>query len=117
MLKLNPRGQLPVLKDEPRLFGRTPEEAGTIMRVICEFQNNAEPQVRKISAAVFDGALAKRMDEITAAVHAVGNEARVIEARLSHCDYPALARWVTRVEALPGYERTYPPHWREHDRT
>ena len=180
MLKLNPRGQLPVLKDgdfvifeslailyyldlkypEPRLFGRTPEEAGTIMRVICEFQNNAEPQVRKISAAVFDGALAKRMDEITAAMHAVGNEARVIEARLSHCDwivgerlsavdvvvfpwikvllralnrdaaaelrsrflplaanYPALARWVTRVEALPGYERTYPPHWREHDRT
>jgi glutathione S-transferase len=27
--------------------------------------------------------------------------------------YPALARWVLRIEALPGYERTYPPHWRE----
>jgi len=27
-------------------------------------------------------------------------------------NYPALARWVKRVEALPGYERTYPPHWR-----
>jgi glutathione S-transferase len=26
--------------------------------------------------------------------------------------YPALAAWVARVEALPGYERTYPPHWR-----
>jgi glutathione S-transferase len=26
--------------------------------------------------------------------------------------YPALAGWLTRVEALPGYERTYPPHWR-----
>jgi glutathione S-transferase len=26
--------------------------------------------------------------------------------------YPALAAWVARVEATPGYERTYPPHWR-----
>jgi glutathione S-transferase len=26
--------------------------------------------------------------------------------------YPALAAWVARIEALPGYERTYPPHWR-----
>jgi glutathione S-transferase len=27
-------------------------------------------------------------------------------------NYPALARWISRVEALPGYDRTYPPHWR-----
>ena len=27
-------------------------------------------------------------------------------------NYPALARWIARIEALPGYERTYPPHWR-----
>ena len=26
--------------------------------------------------------------------------------------FPALATWVTRMEALPGYDRTYPPHWR-----
>ena len=26
--------------------------------------------------------------------------------------YPSIARWLERVEALPGYERTYPPHWR-----
>jgi len=26
--------------------------------------------------------------------------------------YPALGRWTARIEALPGYERTYPPHWR-----
>jgi glutathione S-transferase len=30
---------------------------------------------------------------------------------LSHT-YPHIDRWVKRVEALPGYERTYPPHWR-----
>jgi glutathione S-transferase len=28
-------------------------------------------------------------------------------------NYPALARWIARIESLPGYERTYPPHWRE----
>jgi glutathione S-transferase len=27
-------------------------------------------------------------------------------------NYPALARWIRRIESLPGYERTYPPHWR-----
>ena len=26
--------------------------------------------------------------------------------------YPALASWLARMEALPGYQRTYPPHWR-----
>jgi glutathione S-transferase len=27
--------------------------------------------------------------------------------------YPALESWRQRVTALPGYARTYPPHWRE----
>ena len=26
--------------------------------------------------------------------------------------HPNIRRWMDRVEALPGYERTYPPHWR-----
>lgn len=26
--------------------------------------------------------------------------------------HPNIARWMRRVESLPGYERTYPPHWR-----
>jgi glutathione S-transferase len=26
--------------------------------------------------------------------------------------YPHLAAWVKRIEAIPGYERTYPPHCR-----
>ena len=28
-------------------------------------------------------------------------------------NYPALGRWLARVAALPGYPRTYPPHWRD----
>src|SRR5258708_5971317 len=68
MLKMNPRGRLPVLKDgdyvvfesvamlyyldlkypQKPIFGLNPEEAGVIMRVICEFQAYAEPSLAKI---------------------------------------------------------------------
>jgi glutathione S-transferase len=177
MLALNPRGRVPVLKDgeyvcfeslailyylerkypQPPILGRTPEEAGTIMRVICEYQAYIEPNVTKIARAIFFEKADLGADEITAAMHAVASEARTIEARLSKSDwivgdsysavdmvifpgiqllkralekpqaaalssrfmplevnYPALGRWLARVAAQPGYERTYPPHWREH---
>ncbi len=175
MLALNPRGRVPVLKDgdyvcfeslailyyldlkypQPPIFGRTPEEAGTIMRVICEYQAYIEPRLTSILRAIQFGAADPGSDEITAAMHAVASEARTIEGRLSKSEwivgdscsavdmvifpgiqllrralekpqaaalssrfmpvevnYPALGRWLARVAALPGYERTYPPHWR-----
>jgi glutathione S-transferase len=41
-------------------------------------------------------------------------EARDLSSRFMpvEANYPALGRWLKRVEALPGYEKTYPPHWR-----
>jgi glutathione S-transferase len=27
--------------------------------------------------------------------------------------FPNIANWVQRIEALPNYQRTYPPHWRQ----
>jgi glutathione S-transferase len=176
MLAMNPRGRVPVLRDgdyvcfeslailyyldlkypQPPIFGRSPEEAGTIMRVICEYQAYIEPQATTILRAVFSGKGDLEGDEVTAAMHAVASEARTIEGRLSKSDwivgesysavdmvifpgiqlvkralekpqaralssrfmpievnYPALGRWLARVAAQPGYERTYPPHWRE----
>src|SRR5579859_7800659 len=102
MLKMNPRGRVPVLKDgdyvcfesvailyyldlkypEPPIFGRTPEEAGVIMRVICEYQAYIEPHVVTIVNAVF-GKANLGADEITTAMHHVASEARNIEVRLS----------------------------------
>jgi glutathione S-transferase len=157
ILALNWRGKVPVLKDyvcfeslailyyldlkypDPPIFGRTPEEAGTIMRVICEYQAYIEPHVITILNAVF-GKSHLGADEITEAMHHAASEARTIEARLAKSDwvvgesfsalerpearelasrfmpievhYPALGRWIGRVAALPGYDRTYPPHWR-----
>ena len=176
MLRLNPRGRVPVLKDgdyvvfesvavmyyldekypEPPIFGVSPEEAGVIMRVICEFQAYAEPAVLKIVDAIFADRVAEDIDALTDAMHLVGREARTIEGRLSkeewivgthysaidmvifpwiqvlrralnrasakelgarflpmEQNYPALARWIHRIESLPGYDLTYPPHWRD----
>ena len=175
MLALNPRGRVPVLKDgdyvcfeslailyyldlkypQPPIFGRTPEEAGTIMRVICEYQAYIEPHLQKITRGILFGDADLAGDEITAALHAAASEARTIEGRLSKSEWivgdsfsavdmvifpgiqllkraldkpaaralssrfmpvevnhPALGRWLARVAALPGYERTYPPHWK-----
>jgi glutathione S-transferase len=41
-------------------------------------------------------------------------EARDLSSRFLplQVNYPALSRWIERVEKLPGYEKTYPPHWR-----
>src|ERR1700760_853658 len=103
MLKMNPRGRVPVLKDgdyvvfesvailyyldlkypQPPIFGLSPEEAGVIMRVICEFQAYAEPSVQKIVSAVFADQVAADIDNLTDAMHLVGREARTIEGRLS----------------------------------
>ena len=107
MLALNPRGRVPVLKDgdyvcfeslailyyldlkypQPPLFGHTPEEAGTIMRVISEYDAYIEPRVQCITRAVFFGGADLAGDEVTAAMHAVANEARTIEMRLSKSDW------------------------------
>lgn len=175
MLAMNPRGRVPVLRDgeyvvfeslavlyyldlkypEPPIFGRTPEEAAVIMRVICEFQAYTEDSLMHICNALEKGGADLHGERITDAMHVVAREARTIEQRLSRSDwivgeaysavdmvifpaiqllrralarpearelssrflpieanYPALGRWLARIEALPGYERTVPPHWR-----
>ncbi|HKZ74060.1 MAG TPA: glutathione S-transferase family protein [Steroidobacteraceae bacterium] len=175
IVALNFRGRVPILKDddyvvfeslavlyyldlkypEPPIFGRTPEEAGVIMRVICEFQSYVEDDLMKIVNAFFEKDQPRRPDELARSMHVVAREARSIEMRLAKSDwvvgesfsaadivifpgiqvllraldkpdardlssrflplevnYPAIARWIKRVEALPGYDATFPPHWR-----
>ena len=42
-------------------------------------------------------------------------EAQPLDLRLLPLEktHPALAAWRQRIEALPGYDGAYPPHWRE----
>jgi len=112
MLAMNPRGQLPVLRDndyvvfesvgilyyldrkypDPPLFGRSPEEAGVIMRVICEYQAYAEPSlmqlVRQLLYGLAPSATTEGLQEaMSAAMHRVASEARTIERRLAQSDW------------------------------
>lgn len=108
IVAMNPRGRLPVLKHddyvvfesvavlyyldlkypEPPIFGRTPEEAGVIMRVICEFEAYAQEHLVKITRALFGtGVSEDNVSELTRAMLAVASEARTIEGRLSKGDW------------------------------
>lgn len=176
LLSMNPRGRVPVIKDgdfvcfeslailqyldrkypDPPLFGRTPEECGTINRVICEYEWYAEDHIQKLIYVILFQGVEGHMEEVERAMAHVTSEARTIERRLAasewlvgdhlsaadlvvypgmqmlmraldrreaqelrgrllplEANFPAIAAWTKRVEAIPGYERTYPPHWRE----
>jgi glutathione S-transferase len=176
LVAMNPRGRVPVLKDgdyvvyeslgilhyldrkypERPLFGSTPEEAGTIARVVSEYQWYVEDQIMKIVYAILFQGIEERMEEVTRAIHIVAGEAgridkrleqsswlvgenfsaadivvfpgikqllRALERREAHelrarllpieANFPGIAAWMKRVESLPGYGRTIPPHWKE----
>lgn len=176
LMAMNPRGRLPVLRDgdyvvfeslailhyldrkypQPPLFGFTAEEAGTIERVICEYQSYAEEHIMRIIQAILFKGVEGRMEEIERVMAFVLKEAATIEKRLAtsawlvgeafsaadvvvfpgiqmllrsldrreaqelrarflplESNFPAIAAWIGRVQALPGYEKTVPPHWKE----
>jgi len=107
MLAMNPRGQLPVLRDgdyvvfesvailyyldrkypRPPLFGDDPEEGGVIMRVICEYQAYAEPSLMQILQHLLYPRLPVLNEVTHEAVHRVASEARTIERRLAQSDW------------------------------
>jgi glutathione S-transferase len=176
MLSMNPRGRVPVLKDgdfvcfeslailnyldrkypDVPIFGHSPEENGTINRVICEYESYAEDHIQKLIYVILFQGIDGHMEDIERAMTQVITEARTIERRLSSSDwlvgehfsaadivvfpgiqilmralerreaqelrnrllpleanFPAIAAWLKRIESMPGYEKTYPPHWRE----
>lgn len=174
-LKLNPRGKVPTLKDgdfvlyeslaimayldrkypDPPIFGRTPQETGTIWRAISEAESYLIGPGSQVAMPIFFGRGLEKTDEIQAAAATIREELRHADTALTHSDwlvgskvsaadialfpliqlilraaskdtakplklgllplgqtYPNIAAWVKRVEAIPGYEKTYPPHWR-----
>ena len=55
------------------------------------------------------------MPAIQGILRGVGKEeAEPLELGFTPLDerYPNIAAWTGRMEALPGYDKTYPPHWR-----
>lgn len=174
-LALNPRGKVPTLKDgdfvlyeslaimayldraypERPIFGRTPQETGTIWQKVSEGISYVCEPISRVTGPLFFGGASEKEAEIRAAATTVGNELAHLEAAvakspwlagaaISAADlvvfpwiplllraagkeaakplnlgflplatrYPHLAAWVKRIEAIPGYDRAYPPHWR-----
>jgi glutathione S-transferase len=174
-LALNPRGKVPTLKDgdfvvyeslavmayldkrypDRPIFGVSPQDTGTIWRMVSENVAYVCDPIQKIVAPLFVGGVAEKKAEIREAATAVAGELsrfeQVIETspwlfgnstsaadisvfpwiqsllRAAAKDeaksldlgflpfearYPHLAAWVRHIEQIPGYERTYPPHWR-----
>ncbi|MGC3979638.1 MAG: glutathione S-transferase family protein [Steroidobacteraceae bacterium] len=110
MLKLNPRGRVPVLKDgdfvcceslailsyldrkypQQPLFGDSAEDLGAVMRCICEYQTYVEEHLNKIIAAIFFGALETRLEEVNKSLEVLVAEARTIEQRLAQSEWLAI---------------------------
>jgi glutathione S-transferase len=107
MLALNPRGQVPVLRDgdyvvfesvavlyyldlkypQPPIFGNSPQEAAVIMRVICEYQAYIEPSLMKVVAAVPEHSAPRLGEDTHEAMHRIASEARTIERRLAQSEW------------------------------
>jgi glutathione S-transferase len=103
VVSMNPRGRVPVLKDDdyvcfeslailhylerkyPQrpIFGTTPEEAGVITRVISEYGAYVEDHIMKVIYAILFQGVESRTEEVARAMHLIGVEAKTIESRLA----------------------------------
>jgi glutathione S-transferase len=174
-LAINPRGKVPAIRDgaftlyesmaillyldrkypDPPLFGRTPEQAGRVLRQALELVHHFEPKMDRVAIPIYQGKGAEQAEAIKVAAAEVHQELATLEANLEQSPwlagdlvsaadltalafvqhllrasgkesgrslelgflpldarYPRLGAWLGRMEALPGYDRAYPPHWR-----
>jgi glutathione S-transferase len=105
----------------PLYFGKSAEKAAQVraaLPLIREELGRLEAVLRGASwlaTAALSAADIAVYPLVKSVLRAAGKpEAPAFEPGLLPFDerYPALAAWLARVEAMPGYERTYPPHWR-----
>lgn len=174
-LALNPRGKVPTLRDgdfvvyeslavmayldekyrDRPIFGASPQETGTIWRMVSENISYVCDPIQKVVVPLFAGNVTEKKTEICEAATIVTGELSRLEERVAlspwffgtsisaadisvfpwiqtllraakkeeakplglgilpfDAHYPKLADWVRHVEQIPGYERTYPPHWK-----
>jgi len=109
MLALNPRGQLPILKDgsnsvyesiailayldqknpDKPLFGSTPAETGYIWQRVFELENYLCTPLLKIIRPIFFDKVRDNLDDIEEAAILVHTEFKIIEPQFSDYDYLA----------------------------
>ena len=65
---------------------------------------------RLLAAVVIIGIAVSLLDHVAAGKDAAAPfELPFLPLEKTH---PNIARWMRTIEAIPGYDRTYPPHWR-----
>ena len=107
MLAMNPRGKVPVLRDDdyvvfesvailyyldlrfpqPPIFGTGAQEAGVIMRVIEEYQAYIEPSLLQVLEALPEKRAPRIDEQVTEAMIRIASEARTIERRLAQSEW------------------------------
>ncbi len=174
-LEMNPRGKVPALRNgdftlseslaimtyldrlypDPPLFGESPEEAGWIMRALCDCMLQVDTRLDRLVRPAFMGTLEDSLGDAEDAASGLASELARIDREMSVSTwwlgevitaadiflYPGLqlmervlpkagydsltsdllplpekfthiGRWEKLIEALPFFERTYPPHWK-----
>ncbi|WP_031429589.1 glutathione S-transferase family protein [Methylomicrobium agile] len=101
-------GELPEKTDEAIASRRQVEQELDRLEVLLE--RNDYLAGNRLSAA--DVAVYPVVQLLLIAARRENTEA--VSGRLCRADahFPALKAWCRRIEALPGFERTNPPHWR-----
>jgi len=106
-LKLNPRGQVPVLQcgdtvvreslaiiayldrlePNPSLFGRDLSSTAAIWQQIMDFENNLRPEIATIALSVFRNHVSGRTPDIASAAEKIQAEIQTFDRDLLHQDY------------------------------
>lgn len=134
-LALNPRGKVPTLIDgdvvlyesiailaylERRypsapIMGGPPEESGAVWREISEYTSYVDHAVEAFILPMYFGTAERHIEEIKSAIATLTHELSRYERTLPFLPlaerHPPIAAWSARIEATPGYGRTYPANW------
>ena len=71
-----------------------------------------QPWLAGDEATAADAALVPQIGHLLRATSKPGVSDLDLEIAPFATRFPALAAWWDRIKALPGFDRTYPPHWR-----
>jgi glutathione S-transferase len=105
----------------PLFFNKSAEKAEDINAAIAPLHDELKTMERSLSRARWLAGEAISAADIVAhpvienLLRAAGKDAaKGFDLALLPLErhYPAIAAWRERIRALPGYDRTYPPHWR-----
>lgn len=105
----------------PLLFGKAAESADAIKAAVPALVAELDTLDKRIAGGAMVGGNLGAADivwfcAVSALVRALTRPAAApLELGLYPLGarWPAIVAWASRIEALPGFEATFPPHWRE----